>query len=431
MIETVSQLLNKFKEISLEEIDENDSDITHRPTIGNIFEGLTSEILEKSVFKGLNLRVVRQSFIYNDENKLSDEIDCMLVVGEGEKINFTDQYKYHIDQVIAVIQVKKKLYANDIIDAHENLHSVFKINQPDNLEDGEISLFYDAYRLLNSKPPPKYCELPNYTSREQLSYQTLLSEAKLPVRIVFGYYGYKNEFELRKGFVNKIEKLLEEGPLKNFSPATFPNLLICNDISVIKNNGMPFGIPFKYVPFYWHILTTSTGNPIKDLLELIWTKLSYKYELGAQIFGDDFNTEQAHPFIACRDERIDEESSGWQLYFHELSKEELKLELKSERWKPVEIDVNQQIILTMLGRNEEIDLENDSDFNDFLEDNNINKKEIIGELIDSRLVYVENGSMKLLTDELEILNSPDGRIFAGDNKNGQMVKFLLKQLGKI
>lgn len=96
MIETVSDFLENFRNHALNKIKEDDNDINHRPTIGNIFKGLTSNLLEKAIFKGLDLKIVEKSFIYNDSGTISPEMDCLLVVGKGKQISFTNQYKYHI-----------------------------------------------------------------------------------------------------------------------------------------------------------------------------------------------------------------------------------------------------------------------------------------------------------------------------------------------
>ncbi|MDB5226389.1 MAG: hypothetical protein JWN78_582 [Bacteroidota bacterium] len=59
MIVTVSDLLEQFRDYALKKIGNDESDITHRTTIGNIYEGLTKELLNKSVFEGLKLKLSR------------------------------------------------------------------------------------------------------------------------------------------------------------------------------------------------------------------------------------------------------------------------------------------------------------------------------------------------------------------------------------
>ena len=105
MISIVAELLEAFRRKEAELLDKQD--ITHAPTIGRMYEGLTREVLERSIPTDLDLRVV-SGFITNDSGELSKQIDCMLVIGEGEQIPYTDDYKYHISNVIAVIGMVQK-----------------------------------------------------------------------------------------------------------------------------------------------------------------------------------------------------------------------------------------------------------------------------------------------------------------------------------
>jgi hypothetical protein len=123
MISTVTDLLEALRHKEVQLLDKQD--ITHAPTIGRMYEGLTRKILEKTFPEGLDLRVV-SGFITNSRGDLSKQIDCMLVSGEGERIPYTDDYKYHIQNVIAVVEVKKNLYSSDLDSAYKNLITVLK-----------------------------------------------------------------------------------------------------------------------------------------------------------------------------------------------------------------------------------------------------------------------------------------------------------------
>lgn len=105
MIVTISDFLqsvmNKEKElIKKYEI------VRHGPTIGDMYEGLTSDLLNKAIFEGLDVRIASGK-IKNKEGEFSNEIDCMIVEGEGERIPYTDKYIYDMTQVIAVLEIKK------------------------------------------------------------------------------------------------------------------------------------------------------------------------------------------------------------------------------------------------------------------------------------------------------------------------------------
>ena len=90
--------------------------LSYGPMTGDRYEGLTSNLLDRAVFDGPDLRVV-DGKITNASGKLSDQIDCMLVHGEGTPIPYTTSFIYRIGQVLAVVEVKKTLYSTKFDDA--------------------------------------------------------------------------------------------------------------------------------------------------------------------------------------------------------------------------------------------------------------------------------------------------------------------------
>lgn len=82
MIKTIHQLLTEIKNKGIEEI-EPFLNIEHGPMIGDMYEGLTKEIVEKSLFDGMDLRVVSGKITNQVDGKLSSQIDCMVVIGDG------------------------------------------------------------------------------------------------------------------------------------------------------------------------------------------------------------------------------------------------------------------------------------------------------------------------------------------------------------
>lgn len=427
MILTISDLLEEIKNKGLSKIELETKGITQTTTIGNIYEGFTSEILNEVIFQNFDLRIVQNSFVYNEDKEvLSDEIDCMLVTGEGEKIIHTkDQFKYHISDVIVIFQVKKNLFQKDIEDAHKNLFSVVQLSEERNLENYEKHIFRDAYRALNSREIPLQDEKENLTDREKTIYQYLYLEALNPIRIVIGYYGYANEYTLRKGFIEILEKMAKKGNVSGYHPQSFPSLYICGNSTIIKNNGMPMGIPLTNDEFYFPILVTSTGKPMFHLLELIWTRLSYKFGISSTIFGDDFDVELAHSFLFCKEEKINDLKFNWSYSFHHLSKKELEKPLASIPWKPIELNKTTFTIVNILLKKGEIDIINDSAFLDFLNKNNIILESFIEELLDKKLIYIKGNKMKLFLDE-PLIVTQNGVIYIGENKNLEMATYFNK-----
>lgn len=428
MIESISQLLEEFRRVSLETIKREDADIKHTVAIGDNFEGLTSEILGKAIFEGLDLRIVERSFIYNDSGDVSDEFDCLLVVGEGIKMSFTDRYKYHIKNVIAVIQVKKSLYAKDIDDAHNNLRSVIEVSEPRDGDEAMARMFRDSYKLLVGKDLPNEERRKRFTDRENIVYHYSMMEAFHPPRIVIGYYGYKDEFALREGFITKMEKIVENGPKRGYSPGSFPSLFLCGNLSIVKNNGIPMGYPLQFdEDFYFPVLFTSVNNSMYHLLEIIWTRLVYKFRLSSEIFGDDYDLEAMHPFLWGKERQMSEDW-GWEFYYHYLPKDELEKPLIPIKYKPAEINKDQFIVLKVVSEKGEIDVETDKEFNDYINQNGIDKKEFLDKLNETRLTYIDEGKLRVMVDTINYVFSPDGKIYAGENRSGEMSKYFAGEM---
>ena len=424
MILNFSDFLEEFKNNALDKISKEDSNISHRPTIGNIYEGLTSEILNKTIFDKFNLKIVEKSFIYNDEGKQSDELDCIIVVGDGKKINFTNQYCYHVNDVIAVVQVKKNLYAKDILDSHFNLRSIIKLYDKVKTPDYAFEILKDAYKSIVKKNLPSKERYKRFTLKEKMIYEYFLSESRLPLRIVIGYFGYKTEENLREGFFQNLEKLLVEKSIKGISPYSFPSLYMCGDSLIVKNNGMPIAIPLIDDEFYFPILTTTKGRPMYYLLELIWTRLSYRFEIKSDIFDDNNELDFVHPFISVKENINDKNLMGWDFTFHELSEELLNKESEGRKWTPTLINQNIFYCISLIQDNGFIDLENRSFITVNFDDKGIIFAEILEELLNTDIVYVDENKLYILPDNLEILFTPEGQVFAGDNKNGQLTIFI-------
>ena len=121
MLRTVADLLAEVLASQLPRLDS--SDVTHAPTIGDMYEGLSAQLLEMSLPEGLGLRVVT-GFVRGPDGTMSSQVDRMLVVGEGEEVPFTDSFIWPVHEVIAVIEVKKALNKASLGEAIDQLHEV-------------------------------------------------------------------------------------------------------------------------------------------------------------------------------------------------------------------------------------------------------------------------------------------------------------------
>lgn len=431
MIRTIADFLEQLKTKGLSTISENE-DVNHPGMIGDMYEGLTKAILEKAIFEGFNLKIVSGK-ISNTKGEMTNQIDCMIVEGEGRQLPFSGDWVYHYHQVIAVIEVKKNLFTDDLSSSHENLRSVIQVSRTPE-KDGEnyiIRALRDAWKSMLRTELPYRHEVDSLPEHEQALYHTLLMEAYFPVRIVIGYYGFKTEHSLRQGFYKFLLNNYKKGNVRGFGPGSLPNLIICGNNSIIKNNGMPFGLPFNYSEkYYWNLCVSSNETPIVHLLEFIWTRISYKYKISSSsIFGRDMDYARTLRFIDCCVELLPESKVGWGYKYFFISAESLEEGVLAEKpelpvWEPVFLTSLQFVVLQVLIQKEFLNYTTDTDFIKAVTKEGFSVDTFIDELVATSLVYKKNSEIRFLTDMCAFAILPDGRNIAGENKNGNFTHWI-------
>jgi hypothetical protein len=204
MIRSLADLLFALISKAGEALDRYSSQLSHAGLIGDMYEGLTKEILYRSVFDGLDLRVA-DGQIRGASGELSKQIDCMIVRGKGDQIPYTTSYVYPVERVLAVVEVKKNLYSDELQQSYENLLSVTTLgNNADPPYSGVRSAFW---HVCHDDVPQ---DDPNRLSRERgLLYYCLAKDQQIPLRFVLGYRGFKTEASLRAHFVQLLESRAE------------------------------------------------------------------------------------------------------------------------------------------------------------------------------------------------------------------------------
>lgn len=421
MINTISDLLNNLKTKELELFEKYDI-VKHPGIIGDMFEGLTKDILEKSIFDGLNLSV-KAGKIRNVNGELSGEIDCMLVIGDGEKIPYTDKHIYDYKKVIAVFQVKKNLYSKDIKDSYENLKSVLDIADLDNCEPYQMKILRDTWRLMFREELPPRADLDSLPKEKQMVYHVLLLEAYHPARIVWGYNGFKSELSFRESYYKYLEQNLSTIDEKKlgFGPLNFPNLIICDKYSMVKSNGIPFVYPVDET-LWWPLYLSVEGNPVYYLLEIIWTRLDYMFKLPSEIFGEDLTIDQMHGFINAI-YREKDGMQGWEYMYLPYTDKELKVEAIPTDWEPVFLTKLQFIFTNIIG--EGFAIEN---IDDFLSGEEISKDEFLQSLRNTGLFNIGKTEINFITENCISGIDLKGRYYAGDDKTGRLSRWLINQM---
>ncbi|MBU1637665.1 hypothetical protein KKC97_08385, partial [bacterium] len=236
--------------------------IKHPPTIGSMYEGLTKDLLQRIVPETLGL-TVSSGFIRDKSGNRSRQLDCVIAVGEGEQVPYTDQHDFEFEKVICVVEVKKHLRSKELADSFTNLHSVYEQFEP---RKTKVNLVRDAFRGICKKPFPEHEDVEKLPFHEEMIYHALMIDMINPVRIALGYDGFSSEYAFREAFYRFLEK--NKGN-QGFGPTSMPELIISGKYSLVKLNGMPIALELE--DDYWHLYGSSCENPLNFLLEFIFT----------------------------------------------------------------------------------------------------------------------------------------------------------------
>lgn len=343
-INTVADLLQELAKAENERLKE--IDVEHRPTIGDMYEGLTEDLLNKALFKGLNLFVAKGSFI----NGSKVEMDIILADGKGERLPYIDAYVFDPAQVLAVIQVKKTFNGKEVRDSYENLKHIADLYVDVPAEDYMLRIAEDSLHHTLQRSIHDY-ESGLLTPNEEYIRHVLITQATLPVTIVLGYNGLKSEFSVRERYYEYLAQNVttDESRIEGFGPVNFPSIVICEGTSLVKLMGCPFCAPLNSeLGGWWDFIGSSHYNPMYFLLEIIWTKLSYKYGLPPGIFGADLETPQLSPFLSCRTHEDKGKVVGWDYYYNYRTREQLEEINGTIVWEPVELNFIQYKVLNVL-----------------------------------------------------------------------------------
>lgn len=420
MIKNVASLLKALIEEETRRLDE--FDIKHCPTIGKMYEGLTADILNKAIPSEINLKLI-SGFIQDGLGNMTGEIDCMLVEGDGEKIPYTETYKWHIKDVIAVFEIKKHLYSQELKDSFSHLRDVLDtygsyVDSGEGSKTFDISSSLRAFAETTGKIAPSRAEIEKLPFELQMIYHTLITEQISPIRIVLGYHGFKFENNLR----NALSKFLEENlRTEGFGVGSFPQLIISGQYSLVKMNGHPYSAPMTSE--YWNFYVSSRTNPILLILEFIWTRLSRDYGISG-LWGDDLKRENFIVFLSGRIKKIDDKF-GWEYNYTKTDESTLSSEPADIDWEPTYVTSAQFTIFNRLckGELEKID---DPFLIDFLKKENIEPNLFFDDLIRTGLVALDGKDLNLTTVCCQCVILSNGKFAVAENNSGRLTNWVLQ-----
>lgn len=379
-------------------------DVTHRPDIGDQYENSLVKGLKLVIPTDIDLRIVSGN-IYNSvknetgKYRLSGQIDCMLVYGEGVYIpGSNNKYAYPVDQVLAIIEVKKNFYSSDLSDSYHHLKDIREIyNDLTGLEVDDWQHFRRIFAQLTGRALQNYEDHENLSPQDQALFHGWLTQYNSPLRIVFGYEGFRNESSFRKKFFNFLsDKILQQG----FGPFSIPDLMICGESSIVKLNGEP------YPPFFENgkleFLATNTGHSIAILCEMLLSRIS---RIAPIDFSQDKDSEPLNFFLNIQ-HVSDDNRQGWACLMHDLDDSVLNQTGQMQPWQPVEVSgLLFEYFKILLNKNIPLS---------YFE----KKESLLQDLLNTRLAAILGTELTVTTRKLKAVQFTNGRCFVGENGDG-------------
>ena len=384
--------------------------IRHAPTIGSMYERLTTQLLEYVLPEDADLSLVA-GFAEDTTGKLSGQIDCMLVSGSGTPVPHTDLFKWPVKDVIAVFEVKKNLFSAGLAESHSQLLAVLHLHWDEVLRNpgGKIDIepSLHAFKQIVGFPAPPREDLERLPFDIEMIYRFLTVEQVSPIRIAFGYSGYNSEFALRSGFVRFLKANMGA---PGFSPSMLPTLIVAGNHSLLKLNGHPYSSPRK--DDWWPIFASSNDNPLTLVLELIWDRMSHRMPM-PDWYDTDLGMEVLSPLLDCRAIKRGKKM-GWDYNITSISKAALAEPVARAEWQPHFVNLFQFTIMNALCQRDEIPLTDP-----LLQDLSVEESKDLNRLFELRLIGQEANKLVLLTRLCRCLITPDGRFAVADDSSGR------------
>lgn len=423
MIRTVADFLHQLMDAEVARLDA--LDLKHGPTIGDMFEGLSADLLRRAVPERLGLQIV-EGFITDGLGGRSGQVDCMLVRGNGEPIPYTNAFVWPVKDVIAIFEIKKTLYYDDLVDAFTKLRAVkdldraYKVSLRNQVGSVDIRSAQRAFAETTRLVAPSYDALSALSLTHQLIFHTLVSEQLGPVGVVVGYHGYASEKAFRASLVKHLGEHMN---MKGYGPGSFPQLMISGRYSLGKANGQPYSVRVDgdWWPFYF----SSRVKPLLLLLEYVWTRLDSQFGIGG-LWGEDLTVERLSPFLLTQ---AAEEAGrlGWRYEWVDLDEAELAGSDDFEPWEPVFLSTEQFVVITRLCSGHRVVFDDD-EFLGYLGEQGIDPAEFRAGLLNTGLVAMNGREMELITDRCQTATLPDGRFIAAEDNTGRLTRWIARFL---
>lgn len=414
MITSLSGLLEALKIKESEVLKRND--IKHGPTIGDMYEGLTRDIVGRAIPSELGLQVV-EGFVEGFDGEKSNQADVLIVKGEGKKIPYTDKGVWPIGDVLAVFEVKKTLYGEQLADAFKKMLKIYQLHKAFAAANGYAGKDIDFAHKNFARATgfyPKLADVSKLPEPLPRIHHITLMEHLAPVRIILGYEGYVDELALRNG-IGSYLATKERGPDSGIM--SLPSLVICRSNSVLKLNGMPYCDKQDNLNGWWNIMASNAENPIRIMLEMLWTKIGTELEVMLPM-DDSLNQERLAPFL--RQKFFDGEiegvkQTGFMVDYIDCLPS-ANAEENDSTWQPYDTDMVEFVVLMNAARNGTLRCD-DQSFVKFANDHRTTTASILESLVRKRVIgwtTAEKTVARPIEESFVTVFTPNGKTAVSD-----------------
>ncbi|MGB3426413.1 MAG: DUF6602 domain-containing protein [Castellaniella sp.] len=418
MINHASELLQRFIQEEQKKLAE--FEMPHMPTLGSAYEEITKQGIDKDfvIPKFLNLRVV-SGFIEIGGEMLPQQIDCMLVEGDGKRYGLTDQFIYDIDRVLCIFEVKKTLTKADYSDAFEHLGGIrrrFAEHFEEKLKnqgfEPDITHARKSFAQITGKmAPERYLDLHHIPQEDAMLFYALVQEQHAPASIVHGYGGYKTEEGFRAAFIDIIDERRKVSG-QGLGVPSLPSLVTSNEYCLIKGNGHPYlAIRDDHA---WAVVSSTRHNPARVILEVVWAKIAS--HLDARMpYGDDLSVEMVAPLLIAEPKRVGEQI-GW-VYRSIEYKEKNLIREEEALWEPASIGPAEMSAINIMAmRGGYLELEKGLD--DYLmKSHGCPLAQVVENLIKTRIFAHEGEYLRPLSSVTHVLTGDDDGGYVAVDQN--------------
>ena len=158
-------------------------------------------------------------------------------------------------------------------------------------------------------------------------------------------------------------------------------------------------------------------------MEFLWTKLTISEDISL-IYDQNLKEENIAPFMFA--ELINVGSQlGWKYDYLTLSPE---MEDRPDyvEWTPIEIDLNQHVLIAQLCHDERLPLDG-AFFQSCVKESGKNQSEFIDDLRRKGLISVLGNEVVLTTEACKHAFTPDGKGWCGEDSDGKFTRWFITQ----